>query len=58
MSREAEFHAKIQALRSEFAEYIDAEKLGEFNTFGDKINSAFVDLLILNDAIHEKKRGV
>jgi hypothetical protein len=47
-------HEKIQKLRNEIDEYIKVNKLNEFNNYGVGINNKFVDLLILNDLIHEK----
>lgn len=51
-----EIHEKIQKLRNEIAEYIKVNKLNEFNNYGVGINNKFVDLLILNDLIHEKNK--
>ena len=46
------FHEAIQTLRSEYYNYIkNNDKLKNYEM---QINSKFVDLLIINEIIHEK----
>jgi len=56
MEKQKEIHEDIQNLRNKFARYIKGNKLSEFNSYGTAINNKFVDLLILNELIHEKSK--
>ena len=55
---EKEIHEKIQNLRNEIAKYIKENNLNEFNNYGTAINNKFVDILILNELIHNKIEAV
>lgn len=50
MNKEKEFHREIQALRHKYASYTNS--LEGYNKRKVQINNAFVDILILNEMLH------
>jgi len=61
MSKESELHRKTQRLRSDYADYIKDLRtvrtdFGLLNRVNIGINNKFVEILILNELIHEKKK--
>lgn len=60
-TKESELYRKTQKLRTEYAVYIKNIKEVKkypifFNRVNNQINNRFVDILILNELMHEKEK--
>jgi hypothetical protein len=60
-SKEDELHKKTQELRSDFYRYFkkmkeDTKDFGKISRIDTQINNKLVEVLILNELAHEKKK--